>query len=620
MALERVVLVCAPFFSVVRPAIGVSLLKAGLEAAGISTRVDYLNVRFADRVGVDIHESAATGVANTTLLGEWIFAPAVNRGAIPADDERYARTLRELYSDEHRGRLHALRDEAAAFVEDEAQRLAAEGPAILGFSSLFQQNCASIGIAQRVRELNPSITICFGGANCEGPMGRALLAAFPAIDCVFSGEADATFPEFVRNLLAGTMPYTTSPSVFARDARYARAAADACETPIANLDELPVPDFVDYFAALDRSPWRERIRPGLVFESSRGCWWGAKKHCRFCGLNGSAMAYRAKSPQRVIAELDELARTWCTTQFLAVDNIMHMKHVESVFGPLAERAPEYRFFYEIKANLKRAHLEQIARGGVRWVQPGIESLHDELLRSMEKGVSALQNVCLLRDCAELGMRATWTILFGFPGERADQYDRMAAIVPLLEHLDPPYGCVPIRLDRFSPYFERAAELGFEDVRPMPAYGGIYALDADVLAGLAYYFEGTAAARPARGHTAALEAEIHRWARRFRRGAERPVLAATDTEIGTLIEDTRSCAVQRWRYVSGDERAVLNAFREPAKVGERSEAFERLAALGYLLLDGERALSLVVEPHELAAQRPVDAEFPGGALLPPLVRA
>jgi hypothetical protein len=44
----------------------------------------------------------------------------------------------------------------------------------------------------------------------------------------------------------------------------------------------------------------ERIEPGLLIETSRGCWCGAVSHCTFCGLNGEGMAYRRKSPQRVI--------------------------------------------------------------------------------------------------------------------------------------------------------------------------------------------------------------------------------------------------------------------------------------------------------------------------------
>jgi radical SAM superfamily enzyme YgiQ (UPF0313 family) len=41
-------------------------------------------------------------------------------------------------------------------------------------------------------------------------------------------------------------------------------------------------------------------------ETARGCWWGAKHHCTFCGLNQNDMAFRAKSPQCAMDELVHL--------------------------------------------------------------------------------------------------------------------------------------------------------------------------------------------------------------------------------------------------------------------------------------------------------------------------
>src|SRR3977135_2135675 len=46
-----------------------------------------------------------------------------------------------------------------------------------------------------------------------------------------------------------------------------------------------------------------RADPRLVLESSRGCWWGEKHHCTFCGLNGSFMEFRSKSPDQFVDEL-----------------------------------------------------------------------------------------------------------------------------------------------------------------------------------------------------------------------------------------------------------------------------------------------------------------------------
>ncbi len=308
--MEQVVLVCAPFFSVVRPALGVSLLKSALRERGIASEIRYLNVEFADHIGVSFHESAATGVANTLLVGEWIFSPMVNDDTVPAADEQYRAVLTRLYSPHHLEQLESIRSAAREFVESQAAQLAAGNPSILGFTTSFQQNCASLAIAKRVRQLNPEILICFGGANCEGPMGQALLDSYPQIDYVFSGEADLTFPNFVQQILSG-LSCPASDSILSRSHNGDMVTIGAVPSSggVEDLDALPYPDFSDYFSTLDETAYRARVRPSLVFESSRGCWWGAKKHCRFCGLNGAVMSYRTKSASRVIDEISSSPRT-----------------------------------------------------------------------------------------------------------------------------------------------------------------------------------------------------------------------------------------------------------------------------------------------------------------------
>ena len=80
------------------------------------------------------------------------------------------------------------------------------------------------------------------------------------------------------------------------------------------------------------------------------------------------------------------------------------------------------------------------------MQPGIESLIDDVLKLMRKGVSALHNVQLLKWCKEIGVKPHWNVLWGFPGEPAAEYERLARVVPWLRHLPPPRGFGPIRLN------------------------------------------------------------------------------------------------------------------------------------------------------------------------------
>ena len=616
----EVVLVVAPFHALPRPALGTSTLQAVLAERGIRSRTAYYNFDFAERMDADSYQFIAEHAPTSWLLGEWVFSPLIGLEE-PPTDPAYIEQARH-YCGARWNEVLAAREIAARFVEETAQDLAATGARIVGFSTTFQQNCSSLAIARRLKELAPDIAICFGGANCDGPMGAALLESFAQVDYVFRGEADRSFPDFAERYLEGRLPYSADPDVLG----WIGLSPGEATAPLENLDVLPVPDFSDYFLSLGRSVLQDRIEPAILFESSRGCWWGAKHHCTFCGLNGSTMAFRTKSPKRVLSEIDFLHARWGVRRFEASDNIMNSEHIEAVFGELSTRpGPGYRFFYEIKSNMRSSQLSTIARGGVTWVQPGIESLDDGVLRLMEKGVSGLANVRLLRTCAELGMHAVWNLLFGFPGEKLAAYEKITRWFSLMEHLEPPRGLSWIRLDRFSPYYERSGELGFTQVEPAAAYRSVYNLPVSVLSRLAYFFDGFAPQAIGKDEIEPLRSALAHWQKAQQDPNGMPMLVLAPAGPIGIIRDTRSVATEEVVVVDEEEMRVLRAYDDPASIVSTTE---RLAASGiarerveavtasmierhFLLVDGAKALNIVCDGARDAIDEATRADYPGG---------
>lgn len=150
---------------------------------------------------------------------------------------------------------------------------------------------------------------------------------------------------------------------------------------------------------------------------------------------------------------------------------MPREYLRNLLPEIAARGHDWMFFYEIEANMRRSEPETLAAAGVRWVQPGIESLDADLLSLMRKGVKPYQNVQLLKWCQELGIYCGWNLLFGLPGEGQASYTRMAELIPKLTHLQPPSGGGRFQLHRFRPYFEQPEGHGvrWEGVHRMFAY-------------------------------------------------------------------------------------------------------------------------------------------------------
>jgi ribosomal peptide maturation radical SAM protein 1 len=485
----RVALVCMPFCMPDRPSIQVGLLTAIARQAGFHTDSFHLNLDLAAQIP-DAYEGLCSHRGR--LTGEWLFSIAAFGSEVQERDGPYFEAFPEEIRWAEKGNKNAeylswLRHTLLPkFIDECLAKVNWAEYDVIGFTSTFQQNAASLALARRIKDRFPNVKIVFGGANMEGEMGLEYGRAFPFIDFVVIGEGDDTFPALLRQI-AGGETINGIPGLGTNTPEGFRFSGQV--SPVFNLDRLPVPDYTEYFERMHGLKLKhgDRWIFAVPFESSRGCWWGEKHHCTFCGLNGLTMKFRAKSPGRVLSELTTLFDRHQVSMFQATDNILDMDYVKEVFSLIEETRTDYKFFYEIKSNLTREQLRTLRRGGVRWLQPGIESLSTRVLKLMRKGCNMLQNVRLLKWANYYGIRVGWNLLWGFPGEHEEDYAREFEILRLLTHLEPPNSAGRIWMERFSPiYFDRQ-QFSATYIRPEASYAHVYPDYVD-LAKVAYFFD------------------------------------------------------------------------------------------------------------------------------------
>src|SRR5918911_22763 len=613
-----VVFAVPPFVDINRPAIGVSLLKAEIARHGFSSRIEYLHLRLAERIGFMAYQTIANSLGSDSLIGEWFFADVVFGDAIPHERD-YINKVLPNYSGlgELMDVVLKARPVRQQFVEDCARQILQHEPKVVGFTTTFHTTCASLAITRRIKQSPDAPVIIFGGANCEGEMGLQLLRSFNWIDYVYTGEGDLVFTELLQNLLRDGDVNKPIHGIL----RQGESMELTTPEPIREMDDLPIPDYSDYFEQVRASSLQPEIRTDLLIETSRGCWWGAKQHCTFCGLNGATMSFRSKSPERVFEELSYLAETYGQKRIDGVDNILDTKYINTLFPKLSESGLDLELFYEVKANLRYEQLATLRAGGMRSIQPGIESFSNEVLRLMRKGCTGLQNIQLLRWCDELGIEIAWNLLAGFPGESPSEYERMAKLLPLLTHLSPPASCTPIRLDRFSPFYTRPDELGLERVRPTLAYYYVYPLGRRELMRLAYFFDfDYADKRVPATYIMEVRQEVQKWwNKRLGEPDERARLDAYYDEDVVNITDTRGIAgTEQSHQLTGlaaqlfrqcdSAQSVANLQREFAGLTSEEEIQRALAELQdaklIIEMDGQY-LSLAVirnrQTHQQVAQ-------------------
>jgi ribosomal peptide maturation radical SAM protein 1 len=569
--MKRVLLLHMPFHAPQTPSIALSLLKAGLERAGFPCDVLYLNLLFVERICQAQENLMERANAFTVylevwrrfiLLADWLFATDLFGESAEAGcsvEESLACTLKRMFSSwalpevdlETRSSIAVqMRAQVRPFLDDCLARVDWDAYDIVGFTCVYSQKAASLALARRIKERYPEKTIVFGGPDCEEEMGEALHRLFPFVDVVCSGQADWVFPELVRRLRSGE-DLGGLPSIAFR--RGGASCSCMRQPPLTGaLDDLPYPDHSDYFSQLEQSLVSGLIRPGLPFETSRGCWWGERSQCTFCGLNGATSTYASKSAERALAELAYLSQRYPERELIAVDGVLDRGYFKTLLPALKAEDRGLRLLYETRANLTKEQVRLLKEAGVEDIQPGIESLSTAILRLMRKGTSALQNIQLLKWAREVGVQAHWNLLLGFPGEDPAEYSRMAEMVPALVHLQPPMGCCRISLLRFSPYFKEREALGVCRVRPLDAYSTIYPFPEEDLEQLAYFFDyDYLDSRDPLAYVSPLIAAVEAWQEQTDAS-----LTYVRSDEALLIRDTRGPEVA-WVRLRGPQCAVYD---------------------------------------------------------------
>jgi ribosomal peptide maturation radical SAM protein 1 len=489
----RIALVSMPWRRPNNAAIGLALLKAQAIASG-AERCDviYANdwwFRFirarlpADSplVGCSYNEMARviSELAGVMHSGEWMFNRDVFPEALPSV-EAFGEMFRQA-ADTNPFREHIpdfLRAAQAVPEFLNECELAVDWSLYdaVGFSAVFYQLGPSLALAHRLRRNGYQGEILFGGPLCEGQVGRKLLELFPIIDLVFDGEADVAFARYIEARVNGA----DAPIAGVWTRLGAGEIAQVQHEPVRMLDSLPEPDYSDFFDEIDRFGPLPRKELAFPIEGSRGCWWGERHHCVFCGLNGADMSYRTKSPDRIHRELSELVKRFGISHFAFTDNIVSPKVMRPLFERLAREPLPVTFHAEIKANLNRHQVQEYRAAGFIYLQPGIESLSSSVLSIMNKGISALNNIACLKFCREAGITAFWNLLHAFPGEKPADYEQTLRLLPALVHLNPPETVTAMRLTRFSPSFDNSEALGFLRKRPARFFRYVFPfVDADL---------------------------------------------------------------------------------------------------------------------------------------------
>ncbi len=592
----EVALLSAPFTFPPSPSIALSIFKSCLSGAGISSEVLYPIFPLIRTLGME-HVKELHSFAPVKGVNEFLFANLTDV-RVPYDERDF---VEEIFCDRderwrtyHAELFREYRRKAEACVEAAARRVLNLGARVVAASSIFSQQNASLAVLRRVKELDPGIATVIGGFNVSGDMGVAVLRDYPSVDYVFFGEGDEVFAEVMRKAIAGDrdMPY----GVWSRE----DLGGEIPFRLTRDMDTVPTPDYSDYFAEIDRERagfygecllFTEKsiadpdkyYPPGfdaIVFlEGSRGCAWGQKRPCSFCSANGIKNVYREKTPALLYEEIRRTMERRPGTTIQLSDNMLGPNMRRELLPMLKADGHPRSMFAEVLSTLGEKDLRALGEAGFYRVQPGTESLNDHLLRLMGKGSTGVHNVAFLKYARTWGVTPLWNMLFGVPGECAEDYEELLGLLPLLVHLQPPMGANPIAFVRFSRYLGDPAAYGLE-LEPQPSSRYWLGDDPERIRDMAVYFrlKGGPFKELNERNTPLherLKQAVEEWRELWE--AKRGDLQMTQTPERISILDTRPCTIQIFTRLEGVHRDLYDlAWKPLAPEGARRALTGRYA--------------------------------------------
>lgn len=549
-----ILLIVPPFVTTQTPILGPAILQSLARQCGYHAQILHLNLLFASVIGIDLYEQICYGQP-FRMAGERVFARSAYRlPPLGLSPELCAEPARSVFGNRHEALVEEIEYQylnsdgfdlkslleieecCTTLLEEAACALASRQYKIVGCSSNWEQNNCCVALLDHVKRLCPETITLIGGANCEGEMAEGVASLTEAIDYIFSGEGETIFTTFLQNYANAQLP----------------AQRILVGMPTENLDAIPLPDYESYLVQREiflgqNSP--EQWSPG--YESSRGCWWGK---CYFCGLNGfNRGSFRQKSIEKTLHDLETIQRYPALKSIIMADKVMPRSYQKALLPILSERQ-QCALAYEQRPNLSLQDLICMKNANIQTIKPGIEAFSTDLLKLMNKGITAKQNLLLLRNAAALEIYVDWNLLWGFPGDQVEQYEDTLHILRLIHHFCPPAVFRHICIDRFSPYFEQAQDFGIANLRPWAVYAQVYPGWADTQK-LAYRFIGdyACAAHEHPDVIRAIAEELTLWKQRW--STSRLMLLPFGEFY--MIYDTRGIhAKTQTHVVTGDEAKII----------------------------------------------------------------
>jgi hypothetical protein len=413
------------------PNINLGIMQALLKKQGRSVKTFHFHLEFlpfVKKLGGHIMDnfikiSEPLGVEYMGL--DYIFASLLFEDAYSRSQDRFTERLSQL--DLSSSDFEELREAARSFAGNALKRISPylKNTKLVGFSCSHYQLSSSLFLCRNIRERFPEVKTILGGKDCSGAFAHELMSNTDYIDFSGIGECEVTVEQLLRHIEGN--PEELRNVLFRDGENGILQSSSQVNHPINSLP-FPEYDFDDFPLRKD-----ELILP---LEFGRGCPW---KRCTFCPDESYNILCQAKTAERIQEEIEHYQSVSPDLRnffILDSDALKNPQTIIDVSGFFEGKQLDFHYAEFRAEKMDRDVLGAVARFG-KWIsnfQVGIETFSDGVLTLMNKGVTALKNVEVIKSAAELGVPIQSNLFTCYPQMTTEDMMENNRIMELITHL------------------------------------------------------------------------------------------------------------------------------------------------------------------------------------------
>lgn len=302
------------------------------------------------------------------------------------------------------------------------REVAAFAPDVVGISALTTSAGYMHTLAQIAKKTHPLARVIVGSHHPSCYPEETLQD--PHIDYVGIGEGEQTVKELVDALEHGKDPALVSGLVFRQDGEIVRSPPRAT---LWQLDELPFPawDLVDIEAYRFHKPMgvqvlQRRCQRYMSLATSRGC----PFRCFYChDLHGKR--FRSRSPENVLAEIDELYHRYKIREIYIIDDIFNfdLQRAKAILQGIVGRRYNLKLHFPnaLRGDMvDREFLDLLKEAGTFFLAIAVDSASERVQKLSHRRLKFDKVQDTISYATKKGIFTLGNFILGFPDETEDE--------------------------------------------------------------------------------------------------------------------------------------------------------------------------------------------------------